>query len=144
MESYSTDFWTLDTFYSRPEPEEDAMAQAKIAKKPPKLEHRFEDEDDDLIGGESDVPAASRMVKRTDNEPTAAARLRSFIQRIERLEEDKAAVAADIKDVYAEVKSTGFDVKVVRAIIARRKKEPEKVREFEELLELYLAQLGYE
>ena len=59
-------------------------------------------------------------MKRSDNlegQTDAGARLRSFIQRIERLEEDKKSVAEDIKDVYAEAKSSGFDVKVIRAIV---------------------------
>lgn len=120
---------------------------SKIQKKPAKRP-KFDDgdEDDDLVGND-EVPASSRKVKRSDNlegNTDAGARLRSFIQRIERLEEDKKAVAEDIKDVYAEAKSSGFDVKVIRAIIVRRRQETEKVREFEELLDLYLAQLGYE
>lgn len=120
---------------------------SKIQKKPakrPKFDD--EDEDDDLVGND-EVPASSRKVKRSDNlegQTDAGARLRSFIQRIERLEEDKKSVAEDIKDVYAEAKSSGFDVKVIRAIVVRRRQETEKVREFEELLDLYLAQLGYE
>lgn len=120
---------------------------SKIQKKPakrPKFDD--EDEDDDLVGND-EVPASSRKVKRSDNlegNTDAGARLRSFIQRIERLEEDKKAVAEDIKDVYSEAKSSGFDVKVIRAIVARRRKEAKEVREFEELLDLYLAQLGYE
>lgn len=71
-----------------------------------------------------------------------AERLRSFIERIERLEEDKAGIAADIKDVYAEAKGEGFDSKVLRKIVSLRKKDPQARREEEELLELYLAALG--
>lgn len=61
-------------------------------------------------------------------------RLRSFIQRIEKLEEDKAAVADDLKEVYAEAKGTGFDTKILRQIIRLRKTEVEKRRENDELL----------
>lgn len=71
-------------------------------------------------------------------------RLRSFIQRIEKLEENKASVLEDIKDVYGEAKSTGFDVKIIRKIISLRKMEVEKRREEEELLELYKSAIGME
>jgi len=71
-----------------------------------------------------------------------AERLRAFIQRIERLEEDKAGIAADIKDVYAEAKGEGFDTKILRKVVGLRKKDPQARREEEELLELYLAALG--
>ena len=74
----------------------------------------------------------------------AADRLKSFIQRIEKLEEDKAAIGEDIKQVYAELKGTGFDAKTIRTIIRERKMDIEKRREQEELLELYRAALGME
>lgn len=69
-------------------------------------------------------------------------RLRSFIERIERLEEEKAALAEDIKEVYAEAKGTGFDVKTMRKIVKLRKMDVEKRREEDELLELYKAAIG--
>lgn len=69
-------------------------------------------------------------------------RLKSFIQRIEKLEESKAAVLEDIKDVYGEAKSTGFDVKIIRQIVRLRKMEVEKRREQEELLDLYKSAIG--
>lgn len=72
----------------------------------------------------------------------SAERLRSIIKRIEKLEEDKAAVSEDIKEVYAEAKGTGFDVKVIRQIVRMRKVEVEKRREQEELLELYMSAIG--
>ena len=68
--------------------------------------------------------------------------LRSYVERIERLEEEKAALAADIKDVYSEAKSSGFDSKILRQIIRLRKKEKEELQEEEHLLELYRAALG--
>ncbi|MDP9128301.1 MAG: DUF2312 domain-containing protein [Pseudomonadota bacterium] len=71
-------------------------------------------------------------------------RLRSIIKRIEKLEEDKAAVGEDLKEVYAEAKGTGFDVKIIRQIVRIRKIEVEKRREHDELLELYKAALGME
>lgn len=73
---------------------------------------------------------------------TTADRLRSFIQRVERLEEDKKGIADDIKEVYSEAKGEGFDVKVLRKVIALRKKDPEEVAEEEELLELYMSAIG--
>jgi uncharacterized protein (UPF0335 family) len=69
-------------------------------------------------------------------------RLRSIIKRIEKLEEDKAAVGEDLKEIYAEAKGTGFDTKIIRKIVAMRKVELEKRREQEELLELYKSALG--
>jgi uncharacterized protein (UPF0335 family) len=72
----------------------------------------------------------------------AAERLRSFVERIERLEEDKAGIAQDIKDVYLEAKGEGFDTKVMRKLISLRKKDPQQRREEDELLELYLSAIG--
>ncbi|HEX6142805.1 MAG TPA: DUF2312 domain-containing protein [Geminicoccaceae bacterium] len=72
----------------------------------------------------------------------AAERLRSFIARVERLEEDKANIAHDIKEVYSEAKGEGYDVRVLRKIISIRKRDPRERREEEELLELYLSALG--
>ena len=72
----------------------------------------------------------------------AAERLRSFVERIERLEEDKAGIANDIKDVYLEAKGEGFDTKVLRKLIGVRKKDPQQRREEDELLELYLSAIG--
>ncbi len=72
----------------------------------------------------------------------AADRLRSIIERIERLEEERKALASDIKDIYAEAKSAGFDTKVIRQVISIRKKEPAEVEEQETLLDLYKRALG--
>jgi uncharacterized protein (UPF0335 family) len=71
-------------------------------------------------------------------------RLRSIIKRIEKLEEDKAGVSDDIKEVYAEAKGTGFDVKIIRQIVRLRKVEIEKRREESELLDLYMSAIGME
>lgn len=67
----------------------------------------------------------------------AADRLRSFVERIERLEEEKAALAADIKEVYSEAKGTGFDIKVLRQVVRLRKMDQSDRREQEEILDLY-------
>jgi len=77
-----------------------------------------------------------------DASAVAADRLKSFIERIERLEEEKAALAADIREIYAEAKSTGFETKVMRQIIRLRKLEQQERAEQEELLDLYKAALG--
>jgi uncharacterized protein (UPF0335 family) len=68
--------------------------------------------------------------------------LRSFLERIEKLETEKRAIAEDIGEVYKEIKSNGFDAKVIRAIVAMRKQDKAKREEFEAILELYLSSLG--
>lgn len=75
---------------------------------------------------------------------TAAAqgRLRSIIERVERLEEDKAAVLEDIKEVFAEAKGEGYDVKVLRKVIARRRQDKAKRQEEDAIMDLYLSALG--
>lgn len=70
------------------------------------------------------------------------ARLRTIVARIERLEEDKQAVQNDLKDVYAEAKGEGFDVKALRKAISLRKKNRKEREEEEAMLELYLEALG--
>jgi uncharacterized protein (UPF0335 family) len=71
-----------------------------------------------------------------------AKHLLAFIERIERLEEDKKQVSEDIKDVYAEAKGTGYDVKIIRKIVSIRKQDKDKRREEEEILSLYMSALG--
>jgi uncharacterized protein (UPF0335 family) len=72
----------------------------------------------------------------------AADRLRSLVERIERLEEERKALAGDIKDIYAEAKSAGFDVKVLRQLLRLRKQEPAEIEEQESLLDIYRRALG--
>ncbi len=72
----------------------------------------------------------------------AREQLRSLVERIERLEEEKKAIAEDIKEVYAEAKALGFDTKVMRKVIAMRKKDPQEREEEEAMLALYLQALG--
>jgi len=76
------------------------------------------------------------------SENVSAEQLRLFIERIERLEEDKKALADDIKDVYAEAKGTGFDAKTMRAIVRLRKMEKAARQEAEALLDIYKTALG--
>lgn len=72
----------------------------------------------------------------------AVGQLRAFIERIERLEEDKKAISDDIKEVYAEIKVTGFDTKTIRTLIRLRKVDAAERQEAEALLDLYKAALG--
>lgn len=74
----------------------------------------------------------------------AGKRLKAFIERVERLEQEKSELADDIKDVYAEAKGVGFDTKTIRKIIRLRKMDVEKRREEDELLELYKTAIGLE
>jgi uncharacterized protein (UPF0335 family) len=69
-------------------------------------------------------------------------RLKSFVERIERLSEEKKAIADDISDVYSEAKGVGFDVKALRAIISIRKQDANKRAEHEAILETYMHALG--
>jgi uncharacterized protein (UPF0335 family) len=73
---------------------------------------------------------------------TAQGKLKSLIERIERLEEDKAAVASDLKEVYAEAKGEGFDTKIVRKVVRLRKADAAKRQEEEALIELYISAIG--
>lgn len=81
-------------------------------------------------------------VEKPETGGIAADRLRSIVERIERLEEERAALAGDIKDIFAEAKSAGFDVKVLRQLIRIRKSEPAEVEEQETLLDVYRRALG--
>jgi uncharacterized protein (UPF0335 family) len=72
----------------------------------------------------------------------AAEQLRQIVERIEKLEEEKQAIADDIKDVYAEAKANGFDTKVLRQIIRLRKQEPNERVEQQAMLDLYMQALG--
>ena len=87
---------------------------------------------------------AQAAVKEDDTKVggIAADRLRSIIERIERLEEERKSLASDIKDIFSEAKSAGFDVKVIRQIIRIRKQEPAEVEEQESLLDVYRRALG--
>ena len=72
----------------------------------------------------------------------AADRLRSFLERIERLEEEKAGLTADIREIYAEAKGSGFDTKVMRQIVRLRKMDSADRQEQEALLEVYRRAIG--
>jgi uncharacterized protein (UPF0335 family) len=72
----------------------------------------------------------------------AEGQLKSVIERIERLEEDKSVIAADIKEVYFEAKSNGFDTKILRAVIKLRKLDAAERSEQQSLIDVYMAALG--
>ncbi len=72
----------------------------------------------------------------------AAGQLRSFVERIERLEEEKKGISDDIRDVFAEAKGNGFDTKIMRQVIRLRKQEPNERQEAEAILDLYMHALG--
>jgi len=103
------------------------------------------------------APAAGREVKTTDNGPpeidpdlrpasdvggVAGKHLRSFIERIERLNEEKRSLADDIKEVKAEAKGAGFDVKVITALIKIRAADQDDLDEFEAMLDTYKRAIG--
>lgn len=68
--------------------------------------------------------------------------LRAFVERIERMEEEKAAIAADIREIYAEAKGNGFDTKILRQVVKIRKQDHNERMEAEAILDLYLSALG--
>jgi uncharacterized protein (UPF0335 family) len=74
----------------------------------------------------------------------ANAQLKSIVERIERLEEEKAVLASDIRDVYAESKGNGYNVKALRRLIALRKQDPNERQEFETILDTYMHAVGME
>ena len=97
---------------------------------------------DNLVDG---AVKLARSEKPLDNSSGISSdRLKSFLRRIEKLEEDKAGILEDIRDIYAEAKGTGFAVKIIRQIVRLRKMEQEKRREEEELLDLYKSAVGME
>ncbi len=92
--------------------------------------------------------SSQAAVRKTEVEDSAASlsagQLKAFIQRIEKMEEDKVALMADIREIYAEAKGSGFDPKIMRQVIRLRKMEDQERVEQRELLELYQSVLGME
>lgn len=78
----------------------------------------------------------------TARESSANDRLRLLIERVERLEEEKKGIADDIKDVYAEAKAVGYDVRIMREVVRLRKMKPDDLRERNALLNVYADELG--
>jgi len=88
------------------------------------------------LSQEDDIAAPQSLTQ------TAKEKLRLIVTRIERLEEEKASIAADVKDVYAEAKALGYDTKALRAVIRLRKIDRREREEQEQVLDLYLQALG--
>lgn len=82
------------------------------------------------------------MAYPANTESVAQDQLRAFIERIERMEEEKAAIAEDIKEIYGEAKGNGFDTKVIREIVRIRKVDAHERAEHEAILQLYMGALG--
>jgi uncharacterized protein (UPF0335 family) len=82
------------------------------------------------------------MAQTVSSDSVAQDQIRAFIERIERMEEEKKAIADDIKEIYAEAKGNGFDTKVLRKVVAIRKQDHAERLEQEALLELYMTALG--
>ncbi len=76
------------------------------------------------------------------DDPVQGDQLKSIVERIERLEEEKKTIADDIKEVYAEAKGNGYDVKVLRKVVALRKRDLDERKEEEAILDLYLHAVG--
>jgi uncharacterized protein (UPF0335 family) len=88
------------------------------------------------------MPATAAAEKEQSATRFAKDQLKAFVERIERLEEEKKATSDDIRDVYAEAKGTGFDTKALRTIVRLRKMDTDERREQQEVLDTYLHALG--
>jgi uncharacterized protein (UPF0335 family) len=95
-----------------------------------------------LLSGEDDAMAKPVSEEEIKSGGVAVDRLRSLVERIERLEQERKALSDDIKDIYGEAKSAGFDVKVLRQLIRIRKQEAAEVEEQETMLDIYRRALG--
>ncbi len=88
------------------------------------------------------MPATAEAKNEQPATRFAKDQLKAFIERIERLEEEKKATSDDIRDVYAEAKGNGFDIKALRSIVRLRKLDTDERREQQEVLETYMHALG--
>ena len=88
------------------------------------------------------MPDGSPVSKKVKAGPISADRLKSFVERIEKLEEERKAIGGDIRDVYSEAKGVGYDVKTMRKIISIRKVDAAERDEQEQLLDIYKHALG--
>jgi uncharacterized protein (UPF0335 family) len=93
-----------------------------------------------MTSAQTDTPSPSPSARKKSG--FAKEHLRSFVDRIERLEEERAALTADIREVYAEAKGTGFDTKIMRQVVRLRKMDKADFQEMEALLDRYLNALG--
>jgi uncharacterized protein (UPF0335 family) len=88
------------------------------------------------------MPDGSPVSKKTKPGEVSADRLKSFVERIERLEEERAAIASDIRDIYSEAKGVGYDVKTMRKIVSLRKMDAADRAEQDAMLDVYKHALG--
>jgi uncharacterized protein (UPF0335 family) len=88
------------------------------------------------------MPATAAAEKEETAHRFAKDQLRAFIERVERLEEEKKTISDDIRDVYAEAKAVGYDVKALRTIVRLRKQDADERKEYETVLETYMHALG--
>jgi uncharacterized protein (UPF0335 family) len=88
------------------------------------------------------MPATAAAPQEQASHRFAKDQLKAVIERIERLEEEKKATSDDIRDVYAEAKGTGFDIKALRSIVRMRKQDTDERREEQAVLEMYMNALG--
>ena len=88
------------------------------------------------------MPATAAAKNEETAHRFAKDQLRAFVERVERLEEEKKAIADDIKDVFAEAKANGFDTKALRALVRLRKQDADERKEYETVLETYMHALG--
>jgi uncharacterized protein (UPF0335 family) len=88
------------------------------------------------------MPATAAAKKEETAHRFAKDQLRAFIERVERLEEEKKTISDDIRDVYAEAKAVGYDVKALRTIVRLRKQDADERKEYETVLETYMHALG--
>src|SRR3954467_4255694 len=95
-----------------------------------------------VFSGVLDMPDGSAVSKKTKAGPISADRLRSFVERIEKLEEERHAIGGDIRDVYSEAKGVGYDVKTMRRMVALRKLDAADRDEQDALLDTYKHALG--
>lgn len=103
----------------------------------------YETEADKVKAATAAASAAAADIDGGDNSThVAGAQLRAYLERIERMEEEKASIAADIREIYAEAKGNGFDTKIVRAVVKIRKQDANEREEQRALTELYLSAIG--
>ena len=115
-----------------------------MAKSKNKKVERVDDDEEDLIGHNNGPEIDEDDDESSDVGGVAGARVKSILDRVERLEEDKKAIAEDIKEVWSEAKGAGFDVPTMKKLLKIRQQDTQKRREQEELLELYKAAIGME
>jgi len=88
------------------------------------------------------MPATAAAKNEETAHRFAKDQLRAFVERVERLEEEKKTISDDIRDVYAEAKAVGYDVKALRTIVRLRKQDADERKEYETVLETYMHALG--